>query len=117
MEIEAIVKLIIGILLGLKTIGFFVSYKFNLLPKANPYFYLLTILSMIGFFVYLSIDTTLFIAENHFTTYLILFGVVILIEAIGCLILYFIKKNEPEETEVIEVIEDNQTQIEEEKNS
>ena len=120
MEIEEIVKLIIGIILGLETIGCLVSYKLNFLPKFNPYFYLLTIMSMIGFFVYLSIDSTLFIAENHFSTYLILFGVITLIEGIGVLILYLVNKNAPVEEEKIkevEAIKNEDIIVEENKNS
>ena len=103
MEIEEIIKLIVGILIALETIGCFISYKLNFKEKLNPYFYLLSVVSMIGFFVYLSIDETLFIASNHYSTYLILFGIIIVIQIVGCIILYNVIKNDNvEESEVIE---------------
>ena len=87
-----IAKIIVGILLVLETVLSILVYKLNLIKNCTPYSYLVAILSMIGVFVYACLDDNLFTATNHETTYFILLGIILVIQLIGCLIIYLISR-------------------------
>ena len=87
-----IAKLIVGIFLVLETIAAILVYKLNLIKNCSPYSYLVAILSMIGVFVYACLDSNLFTATNHESTYFILLGIILAIQLIGCLIIYLVSR-------------------------
>ena len=92
MTAPEIAKLIVGILLVLETVLAILVYKLNLIKNCTAYSYLIAIISMIGIFVYACLDNNLFTATYHESTYLILLGVIILIQLIGCLIIYLVSR-------------------------
>ena len=92
MSAPEIAKLIVGILLVLETVLAILVYKLNLIKNCSPYSYLIAILSMIGVFVYACLDNNLFTATNHESTYLILLGIILAIQLIGCLIIFLVSR-------------------------
>lgn len=92
MSAPEIAKLIVGILLVLETVLAILVYKLNLIKNCSAYSYLVAILSMIGVFVYACLDNNLFTATNHESTYLILLGIILAIQLIGCLIIFLVSR-------------------------
>ena len=92
MSAPEIAKLIVGILLVLETVLAILDYKLNLIKNCSAYSYLVAILSMIGVFVYACLDNNLFTATNHESTYLILLGIILAIQLIGCLIIFLVSR-------------------------
>ena len=105
MEFPEIAKLIVGLTLAIITVFTLLVYKFKFLKKIEVYTYLLTIINFISIFVYLSLDTTLFVAENEGMTYFILLIVTFVLHLIGGFIQFLVMKNAKKDKTTITELE------------